>query len=112
MEAQAGRVSSSQIGYELRLDYLREYDGLEAQLHEMLLRSRSPHTIATCRRVEAGGLFSGSVEDQAAVLEAAVRAGCHWVDIEVESVRRAGAAMLSRFRPASGEDRHPCAQFE
>ena len=100
MEAQAGHVSSSQIGYELRLDYLREYDGLEAQLHEMLLRSRSPHTIATCRRAEAGGLFAGSAEDQAVVLEAAVRAGCQWVDIEMESVRRAGVAVLSRFRPA------------
>jgi 3-dehydroquinate dehydratase/shikimate dehydrogenase len=100
MEAQAGRVSSSQIGYELRLDYLREYSDLEGQLHEMLLRLRSPQAIATCRRAEAGGLFAGSTEDQAAVLEAAVRAGCHWVDIEMESVQRAGVSLLSRFRPA------------
>jgi 3-dehydroquinate dehydratase/shikimate dehydrogenase len=100
MEAQAGRVSSSQIGYELRLDYLREYGDLEARLHEMLLRLRSPQAIATCRRAEAGGLFAGSTEEQAAVLEAAIRAGCHWVDIEVESVQRAGASLLSRFRPA------------
>jgi len=100
MEAQAGRVSSSQIGYELRLDYLREYGDLQARLHEMLLRLRSPQAIATCRRAEAGGLFAGSTEDQAAVLDAAVRAGCHWVDIEVESVQRAGVSLLSRFRPA------------
>ncbi len=100
METQAEGVSSSQIGYELRLDYLREYSNLEGQLHEMLLRLRSPHTIATCRRAEAGGLFAGSVEDQAAVLEAAARSGCHWVDVEAESVQRAGASLLARFRPA------------
>ncbi len=100
METQAGRVSSSQIGYELRLDYLREYENLEARLHEMLLRLRFPQTIATCRRTEAGGLFRGSVEEQAAVIEAAVRAGCHWVDTEMESVLRAGPSLLSRFRPA------------
>lgn len=101
MESQASSVASSQVGYELRLDYLRDYTDLEARLHQMLLRLRFPHTIATCRRLEAGGLFQGTVEDQAATLEAAVRAGCHWVDMELDSVDRAGTNVLRRFRPAS-----------
>jgi 3-dehydroquinate dehydratase/shikimate dehydrogenase len=66
----------------------------------MLDRLRAPHAIATCRRTEAGGLFAGSVSEQVERLEAAARAGCHRVDIEIESVDQAGAEALRRFRPA------------
>ncbi len=100
MESQAVRVSGSPIGYELRLDYLQESHDLEIRLRQMLQRLHSPQTIATCRRVEGGGRFRGSVEDQARLLASAVRAGCQWVDIEVESVRRVGPLLLHRFRPA------------
>jgi 3-dehydroquinate dehydratase/shikimate dehydrogenase len=100
MEAQASSIGTSQVGYEWRLDYLRDAAGLEQNLHQMFFRLRFPHSIATCRRTEAGGLFSGSVEEQVRVLEAAVRAGCHWVDIEIESVDRGGKALLHRFKPA------------
>lgn len=100
MEDQAAAISSPQLGYEWRLDYLQSYSGLEQHLHEILFRLRSPHSIATCRRVEAGGMFRGSVEEQAQVLLAAVRAGCDWVDLEIESVDRAGRSLLNRFRPA------------
>ena len=55
MEAQAGRLGGSPVGYEVRLDYLRDLEGIESRLHQMLLRLHFPHTIATCRRQEAGG---------------------------------------------------------
>jgi 3-dehydroquinate dehydratase/shikimate dehydrogenase len=100
MEAQATRVISSPIGLELRLDYLRAYDDLESLLHQMLLRLHFPQSIATCRRVEAGGHFSGGVDEQVAVLQAAVRAGCQWVDVEIESVDRAGKSLVRQFQPA------------
>lgn len=100
METQALRASNSPVGYELRLDYLQNPLDTGEFLRQMLLRLHSPQTIATCRRVEAGGFFSGSVEEQAAVLETAVRAGCQWVDVEVESVDRAGKSLLRRFSPA------------
>lgn len=100
MEALAVRVSGSPVGYELRLDHLKDVTDFETQLHQMLIRLHSPQTIATCRRVEAGGLFEGSVEQQAAMLSAAVRAGCPWVDIEIESLGHHGAAMLHQFHPA------------
>lgn len=100
LEALAGRLSGAPVGYELRLDHLKETEDLEAQLHQMLMRLHFPPTIATCRRVEAGGLFAGPVTQQMAVLKAAVRAGCHCVDVEMESVKRQGAAMLREFRPA------------
>ncbi|HUU13041.1 MAG TPA: shikimate dehydrogenase [Terriglobia bacterium] len=100
MEAKASHVSGSPIGYELRLDYLQDFGDLEANLHQMLVRLHSPHTIATCRREKAGGRFRGSIEDQLAVLEAAARAGCRWVDLEIESVARTGRTLRRRFRPA------------
>jgi 3-dehydroquinate dehydratase/shikimate dehydrogenase len=100
MEAQANEVSGSPIGFEFRLDFLQDFSNLEASLHQMLVRLHSPHTIATCRRERAGGHFKGSIEEQLAVLEAAARAGCHWVDLEIESVGRAARALRRRFRPA------------
>ncbi len=99
-EAQAASVGTSQIGYEWRLDYLQDFADLERKLHQTLFELRFPHSIATCRRVEAGGLFNGSVEEQAQVLGAAVRAGCHWVDVEVESVNCADSGLLRQFKPA------------
>ncbi|MBI1983732.1 MAG: type I 3-dehydroquinate dehydratase, partial [Acidobacteria bacterium] len=100
METQAARVSGSPMGYELRLDYLREFGDFEANLHQMLVRLHSQQVIATCRRKKAGGHFQGSVDDQVALLQAAARAGCHWVDIEIESLARSGRAVLRQFRPA------------
>lgn len=100
LEAQADRMSGSPVGYELRLDYLREFDHFENHLHQMLLGLHFPQTIATCRRTEAGGQFEGGVDQQVALLQAAVRAGCQWVDLEVESVNRAGTSVLRQFKPA------------
>lgn len=100
MEEQAANAGSSQVGFEWRLDYLQDFTDFEARLHQMLFRLRFPQSIATCRREEAGGLFKGSVEEQGLLLEAAVRAGCHWVDVEMESVNRTDPAFLQRFKPA------------
>ncbi len=100
MEGQASRAGGSPLGYELRLDYLQDLDDLEGRLHQMLLRLHFPQIIATCRRTEAGGQFHGPVNTQLAMLRAAVRAGCQWVDVEIESVERLGRAMLGEFHPA------------
>ncbi|MGH9407726.1 MAG: shikimate dehydrogenase [Terriglobia bacterium] len=100
MEEEAANVGSTQVGFEWRLDYLRDFQDLEQLMHQMLFRLRFPQSIATCRREEAGGLYKGSVEQQAALLEAAVRGGCHWVDLEAQSIRRGGAILLERFKNA------------
>ncbi len=100
MEALAIRVSGVPVGYELRLDYLQDFSQLESQLHQMLMRLHFPQTIATCRMATAGGMMRGTLADQAAILAAAVRAGCQWVDVEIESVQKGGAALLRELRPA------------
>ena len=92
--------TSPPLGFELRLDYLRDLHQLESELHRMLARLRYPLTIATCRRVQAGGRFQGSAEEQVEVLAAAVRAGCQWVDIEIESVKALRKPPFKEFAPA------------
>jgi 3-dehydroquinate dehydratase/shikimate dehydrogenase len=100
MEALAIRVAGVPVGYELRFDYLQDFNQFEAQLHQMLMRLHFPQTIATCRLSTAGGMLKGTLADQAAVLAAAVRAGCQWVDVEIESIEKGGAGLLRDLRPA------------
>ncbi|MFZ0962751.1 MAG: shikimate dehydrogenase [Terriglobia bacterium] len=100
MEALAIRVSGVPVGYELRLDYLQDFSQFEPRLHQMLTRLHFPQTIATCRMATAGGMMRGTLEDQARILTAAVRAGCQWVDVEIESMRKGGVALLRELRPA------------
>ena len=100
MEALAVRTPGMPVGYELRLDHLQDFAQLEVQLHQLLLRLHCPQAIATCRMESAGGMFRGTSSDQAAILSAAVRAGCQWVDLEIESVQKGGGELLQEFRPA------------
>ena len=100
MEALAARVAGVPVGYELRLDYLQDFTQFESQLHQMLAHLHFPQTIATCRLSAAGGMLRGTIDDQIRVLLAAVRAGCQWVDVEIETVEKAGASLLRDFRPA------------
>ncbi len=100
MEALATHVSGVPVGYELRLDYLQDFSQLESQLHQMLMRLHFPQTIATCRLAVAGGMMKGTVAKQIEILAAAVRAGCQWVDVEIESVQKGGSAILRELRSA------------
>ena len=100
MEVLAIRVSGVPVGYELRLDYLQDFSQMESQLRQMLMRLHFPQTIATCRLATAGGMLRGTPADQAAILTAAVRAGCQWVDVDLESVQKGGVALLRELGPA------------
>ncbi len=100
LEALATHVAGVPVGYELRLDHLQDFSQLESQLHQMLVRLHSPQTIATCRMTAAGGKFKGTLADQAAILSAAVRAGCQWIDIEIESLQKGSQALLKELKPA------------
>jgi len=100
MEAQAAQYAGSPAGMELRLDHLKETLNFEDELRQMLARLHFPVSIATCRRVEAGGLFEGSIEEQKEILKAAVQAGCQWVDLERESLKQGGKALLGEFQSA------------
>lgn len=72
---------------ELRLDWLanaRETAKFLTQLKKGGI-SRRATLLATCRRREAGGKFSGTVVEQLSLLRFAINAGCRWVDLEIET---------------------------
>ena len=84
---------------ELRLDWLES--AVEAhRLFALLKTSRIPRRatfIATCRRREAGGKFSGTVTEQLSLLRAAIDAGCACVDLEIETLSAIPAFTLDLY---------------
>ena len=72
---------------ELRLDWLRSDAQRAAFLFWLQSRRRRATLLATCRRAAAGGRFTGSPAAELAALSAAVRSGCNWCDVEIETAR-------------------------
>ena len=79
---------------ELRLDWLSDEDELDKFLAQLAKKRLSATLIATCRRREAGGRFRGTIARQLALLATAVRSGCAWYDLEIESSSRCPLELL------------------
>jgi len=80
---------------ELRLDWLADDREIRRSLKWLTGLKRPPGTtlIATCRRREAGGRYRGSIARQLVHLSEAVRAGCAWYDLEIESASKCPAEL-------------------
>ena len=85
---------------EFRLDTLPKPAAAIAELKDFLSRHHDVMAIATCRRKPHGGSFSGSLTAEMEILLKAAEAGCHIVDLEVESAEEARPAQLEKFRTA------------
>lgn len=70
---------------ELRLDWLADDREISRFLGKLASRPRRATLLATCRRMPAGGRYRGSVAQQLIHLADAIRAGCSWYDLEIES---------------------------
>jgi 3-dehydroquinate dehydratase/shikimate dehydrogenase len=82
---------------ELRLDWLSSDAEIIRFLHHLaqLWHGRRRATlIATCRRREAGGRYRGSIAKQLVHLADAIRAGCAWYDLEVETASECPPELL------------------
>lgn len=79
---------------ELRLDWLPNENEIYAFLRRLATEPPSATLIATCRRVEAGGRFRGTIASQLLVLAEAIRAGCAWYDLEIESSSKCPRELL------------------
>ena len=91
-EAEAGETF-----LEFRLDFLdRPIQGAES-LRGFLDEFPEVTVLATCRRHQNHGKFNGSIEEQFAVLEAAVSNGAQAVDIEIETAEVA-QERVNQFR--------------
>ena len=73
---------------ELRFDWLKS-DTERARLIRWLKEHRPAKTtfLATCRRKEGGGKFTGDIARQLYWLSQAREAGCQWCDVEMETFR-------------------------
>src|SRR6202022_2235433 len=69
---------------EFRLDYLASPERGVAALRKFLARYPDCTILPTCRRRQNQGRFTGSIEEQIKILEAAREAGAQAVDIEIE----------------------------
>src|ERR1044071_1859763 len=91
-EAEAGETF-----LEFRLDFLN-YPRKGAEAIPGCVEEFPEGTIlATCRRHQNHGRFNGSIEEQFAILDLAVRNGAHAIDVEIETAEHAQDKM-SQFR--------------
>lgn len=79
---------------ELRLDWLKDEAEIGRFLRQLAAAKPRATLIATCRRRAAGGEFRGSIAKQLVHLAEALRAGCQWYDLEIESIRECPAELL------------------
>jgi 3-dehydroquinate dehydratase / shikimate dehydrogenase len=82
---------------EFRLDFLDRPSQGASVIRKFVSEFPDASVLATCRRHQNHGKFNGSVEEQFAILDAAVGAGAQAVDIEIETAETAPES-LSRFR--------------
>src|SRR5215813_11960398 len=91
-EAEAGEAF-----LEFRLDFLSNpCKGAEA-IGQFLEEFPDCTILATCRRHQNHGKFNGSIDEQFAILDMAVRSGAQAIDIEIESAE-AAQERLALFR--------------
>ncbi|MCL2661277.1 MAG: type I 3-dehydroquinate dehydratase, partial [Acidobacteriaceae bacterium] len=83
---------------EFRLDYLEKPLLALPKLKAFLTANPTVTAIATCRRENNGGRFSGPVAAEMEVLSKAAAAGFHIVDLEVESAESTKKAELQKLR--------------
>ncbi len=88
MRRQLVRALRETSTVELRLDWLSSDAEITHFLGQLAPIRRKATVIATCRRNEAGGRYRGSIAKQLVHLAEAIRAGCIWYDLEIETVRQ------------------------
>jgi 3-dehydroquinate dehydratase/shikimate dehydrogenase len=70
---------------EFRLDYLENPLAALPRLKKFLSENSVVTAVGTCRRVSNGGRFKGTAAAQVEILQKAIEAGCHLVDVELET---------------------------
>jgi 3-dehydroquinate dehydratase/shikimate dehydrogenase len=83
---------------EFRLDYLPNPLAAIPKIKQFLYERSEVTAIATCRRVATGGKFKGTIAAELEVLEKAALAGCHLIDLEVQTAEHMKPAQLQHLR--------------
>ena len=85
---------------EFRLDSLPRPANAIPRIKSFLTEHHNVTAIGTCRRIPHGGQFAGTQKSELEILLKAARAGCHIIDLEVESAEEALPAQFEKFRAA------------
>lgn len=88
-------VEAGESFLEFRLDYLPKPEQGIAAISTFLAKHPDCAVMATCRRHQNHGKFTGSVEEEVRILNAAIDAGARAVDIEIESAENAVAKVAA-----------------
>src|SRR6185437_9333001 len=83
---------------EFRLDYLPNPLAIIPKLKTFLYERGEVTAIATCRRAATGGKFRGAIAAELEVLEKAALAGCHMIDVELQTAEHMKPAQMQRLR--------------
>jgi len=98
MLANAESMARDNPFLEFRLDYLKQPLAALPKIHRFLETHQYVTAIGTCRRADNGGKFKGSLAAQLEVLAKAAAAGCHIVDLELQSASKAKPEAIARLR--------------
>jgi len=94
MHSQLHRAIGQIHTMELRLDWLADDREIGRFLQKLEPPTAGITLIATLRRLEAGGRYPGTIARQLFHLSEALRAGCRWYDLEIETIRRCPAELI------------------
>ncbi|MGD0369799.1 MAG: type I 3-dehydroquinate dehydratase, partial [Acidobacteriaceae bacterium] len=83
---------------EFRLDYLPNPLAIIPRLKQFLYERGEITAIATCRRAATGGKFKGTIPAELEILEKAAQAGCHLIDIELQTAEHTKPAQMKKLR--------------
>jgi 3-dehydroquinate dehydratase / shikimate dehydrogenase len=87
---------------EFRLDYLKTPLQALPRIKSFLGSHTYVSAIATCRRAVAGGKFKGSIASELDVLIKAGQAGCHFVDLELQTAQSMKSSDFNKIRAHAG----------
>ncbi|MGZ4814061.1 MAG: shikimate dehydrogenase [Terriglobales bacterium] len=87
---------------EFRLDYLKQPVQALPRIKSFLGSHTYVTAIGTCRRANNGGKFKGSVASQVDILVKAGQAGCHLVDVELQSAQAMKVPDFNKIRAHAG----------
>jgi 3-dehydroquinate dehydratase/shikimate dehydrogenase len=83
---------------EFRLDYLDKPLAAMPKLKQFFAENTAVTAIATCRRKEGGGKFSGPASTEVDILCKAAEAGFHLMDLELDAAESLKKADLQKLR--------------
>src|SRR5579884_3628362 len=83
---------------EFRLDYLANPLAIIPKIKTFLYERGEVTAIATCRRAATGGKFRGAIAAELEILEKAALAGCHLIDVELQTAEHMKPAQMQRLR--------------